>query len=427
MTAREAAMSQNRIAKTLREFRASHSGNVATIFGLAVLPVMMFAGAAVDYSKTSMSRAQLQAVVDAVALALVHEPKDIAAAQLQAKAQSLFAGMTEARLGRDTSIEATIVGETVKVHATAPVPTSFMRIAGTNSITIGADSAATFGRSKLQIALALDNTGSMGSAGKMPALKAAVNDMLDQLQAMNASPGDIKVSLVPFNTEVKIGTAYSAASWLRFDTKLENPSIPNFAAVAPTRAGWDGCIADRDQNYDISAAAPTSYSSNYVAAMCHYGSLTPMMPLTADFSAIRTAVNSMTPTGATNVTIGMSTGLATLRADSPFGNASSNDTSVQKFLVLLTDGNNTQNRWGGDGSEGNPFVPNIDDRLRQACAQAASQNVKVFTIRVIDGNAALLQSCASNPSMYYQASSAAEIAPAFRKIIEQISKVRLSA
>ena len=134
----------------------------------------------------------------------------------------------------------------------------------------------------------------------------------------------------------------------------------------------------------------------------------------------------MSPAGATNVTIGLATGLATLNPDSPLGDASSRDPEVQKFLILLTDGNNTQNRWGGNGAEGNLYVPDIDERLRQACALARSRDVQIFTIRVIAGNEPLLRGCATSPSMYYPATTAADIAPAFAKIMDQISKARLS-
>ncbi len=146
------------------------------------------------------------------------------------------------------------------------------------------------------------------------------------------------------------------------------------------------------------------------------------MPLTGNFVAVRAVVNAMTPTGATNVTIG----LATLRADSPFGDASSNDPDLQKFVILLTDGNNTQNRFGGNGSEGNSYTWDIDNRLGQACSKARASRVQVFTVRVIAGNESLLRGCATEPGMYYSATSASEIAPAFEKILNQIVMPRLT-
>ena len=99
---------------------------------------------------------------------------------------------------------------------------------------------------------------------------------------------------------------------------------------------------------------------------------------------------------------------------------------LPSFRSSLTDGNNTQNRWGGNGMEGNSYTVDIDDRMRQSCARARATNVQVFTIRVIAGNETLLRNCATNPSMYYSATSAADIAPAFAKILDEISRPRLT-
>ena len=196
--------------------------------------------------------------------------------------------------------------------------------------------------------------------------------------------------------------------------------------MAPSRASWTGCLSDRDRDYDVSSEPARGGSSNYVAANCRYTSLAPMMPLTSNLESVRTAVNSMTATGATNVTIGLSNGLATLRADSPLGDVSSNDPDVQKFVILLTDGNNTQNRFGGNGSEGNTYTIAIDERLRQACNHARSSRVQVFTVRVIAGNESLLRDCATEPGMYHSAATAAEIAPAFARILNSITTPRLT-
>jgi hypothetical protein len=232
--------------------------------------------------------------------------------------------------------------------------------------------------------------------------------------------------VAPFNTQVRVDASLATASWLRWDRTLENPNLGAAMASPPTPATWGGCISDRDQNYDITGERPIGGTSNYVAAKCEYGPLARTIFLTSDFNLARTTIASMSPAGATNITIGLATALATLTADSPFGDASSNDPDTQRYVILLTDGNNTQNRWGGTGYEGNSYVPNIDDRLSQACAQARNRGIQVFTVRVIDGNEPLLRSCATNPSMYFPATTAADIAPIFAAILQRISNARLT-
>ncbi len=387
---------------------------------------ILFAGAAIDFSNASQVRAKLQSAADSVALALVKEPRGMAAAQLQAIAERQFSALMRTETGTDASISVSVAGKTIQVSARIAMPTSFLKIVHQDKVSIGVNAVAAYGQPKLQIALVLDNTGSVGQMGKMAALKQATNDLLDKLSTLNAAPGDVKVSLVPFNTQVRVATSYSSASWLRWGVKLENPNIGATIANGPTSATWGGCLSDRDMDYDISSEPPRGGSSNHVAANCQYGSLAQTMPLSSNLETVRSVVNAMTPTGATNVTIGLSTGMATLRADSPFGDASSSDPEVQKFVILLTDGNNTQNRFGGNGSEGNTYTVDIDERLRQACNHARATRVQVFTVRVIAGNESLLRACATEPGMYYSAASAGEIAPAFAKILNQIVMPRLA-
>ena len=83
--------------------------------------------------------------------------------------------------------------------ATAPrnVKTNFMGLMGFTYLQVGAQSQAKWGNTRLRVALVLDNTGSMSSAGKMTALKTATKNLLDQLKGAATANGDVYVSIVP--------------------------------------------------------------------------------------------------------------------------------------------------------------------------------------------------------------------------------------
>ncbi len=405
----------------LARFAADNRGNVAMLFAFCVIPVIMVTGAAMDFSRALAEKERLQSVVDSTALALAKEPKSASLATLQAKAESYFRGSFQsAALATSPVITVTKGASTVRVEAAAAIPTVMMSIAGVDSMNLHASSDVRNEHKKIEIALILDNTGSMADAGKMAALKTAVNDLIIRLQGKIVDADDVKMSIVPFNTEVKVNSNSFNANWLRWDVTLENPNYNWSTRQPPSSLAWQGCIADRDQPYDISSEAPQDHFRRYVASQCHYAGLTEMLPLSANLEAVRARANEMTPTGNTNVTIGLAMGLATLRTDSPFGAASSNDPNVQKFVILLTDGDNTQNRWTNNVSQ-------IDNRLSAACTQAKTANsgIKIFTVRVIAGNAALLKSCATNPSMYYDVQNAGELQSAFKKILETIDGIRI--
>ena len=73
---------------------------------------------------------------------------------------------------------------------------------------VSASSETLWGIKKLELALVLDNTGSMASNGKLAALKTASHNLLNTLQAAAKQPGDVKVAIIPFDRMVNIGAGY---------------------------------------------------------------------------------------------------------------------------------------------------------------------------------------------------------------------------
>ena len=92
-------------------------------------------------------------------------------------------------------------------------------------------------------------------------------------------------------------------------------------------------------------------------------------------------VDTMTPSGMTNVTIGMAWGWHALTQKEPFSQAQAVKPDVDKVMILLTDGLNTQNRFTTVPSQ-------IDARTGTVCDNIKKANIKLFTVRVIEGNAA---------------------------------------
>ena len=410
---------RNKIASIRRRFARDEGGNVAMLFGLAVIPLMLFTGAAVDYSRALAERERIQAALDATAIALAKTPRGTSLTDLQALADKYFAASFRPAHGGSATITVSQPAGRIHLAANSTMETTFMRLAGWQNLPLAVDTEVTNDRRKIEIALVLDNTGSMGSAGKMPALKAAVNDLINQLQTKVVEPDDVKMSIVPFDTSVRIDTANENASWLRWDVVQKNTSYGWWFRQPPAQAAWTGCIIDRDQPWDVTSNPSGIHDARYPTANCFTSTLAQMEPLTTNLEMIRTRANSMTPSGWTNVTIGLTMGLATLRNDTPFGAASSNGSNIDKFLILLTDGDNTRNRWDHQQAP-------INARLTAACNQARTSGVKIFTIRVINGNEPILQSCATNPSMYYNVQNASELQPVFGRILNSIQGIRLT-
>ncbi len=185
---------------------------------------------------------------------------------------------------------------------------------------------------------------------------------------------------------------------------------------------WSGCVIDRTQPYDVQSDGPSTSNADtlYPAAKCATNSLLPIMDLTTNIASARTYAQKMTPAGNTNITIGVQWGMEILSPTAPFSQgAAFTDKTVNKYMILLTDGLNTQNRWTTTASS-------IDARTALACANAKALGITIFTVRLEDGNSSMLQACASNAGYYYNLSNSNQISGALGSIMKSIKKIRLT-
>src|ERR1700737_5339543 len=73
-------------------FGSNAAGNIAIIFVLAFIPITGLVGAAVDYSRANLVRAQMQGALDSTTLMLAKDPalSSYTTTQLQQKASGYF-------------------------------------------------------------------------------------------------------------------------------------------------------------------------------------------------------------------------------------------------------------------------------------------------------------------------------------------------
>lgn len=403
----------------MRRFWADQKGNVAIIFALAIIPIFGAVGAALDYSVASAQRTDLQKALDATALALSKiMPAD------QATLDSVGNQYFQANLGNHSleNLQLTItpaVG-TLKVSATGTYHVSMAHLIGASTMELGASAEVKWNIGKVEIALVLDNSGSMSSYSRMTRLKEAAHNLLDVLENAAREPDDAKVAIVPFDSRVNVGIAYASASWLRWGVCSPYGCGPSNAT------NWNGCVWDRDKSNDISDQEPTtSNSTKYPAFNCEHGLSYPgrvvqMLPLTTDWNALHDRVNQMEPAGYTNITIGLVWGWHALSPTPLFTEGVAYDTeNLTKYIILMTDGDNTRNRFG-DGTS------TMNDRTSGVCTAIKNAGVKIYSIRLVSGNATLLRNCASDPSMYYDVQDSNDLIGVFGAIGQEIANLHLS-
>jgi Flp pilus assembly protein TadG len=410
----------------LARFRLDQRANVAPIFAIAVIPILGLTGTAVDYSSANAARTALQAALDSTALTLSKEANGLTQTQLNEKATQYFTANISNSEAKNIVVTPVFTTPqagnfVLNIAASATVDLRFMKVFGQSSLPISSSTEVKWGIKKLELALVLDNTGSMAQSSKMTHLKTASHNLLTTLKNAAKKLGDVKVAIIPFDVTVKPGTSYKDEFWIDYN---QNDISKN---------SWEGCVEDRDRNAggvavnnNTKDTTPVSTDDHtwFPAVQC--GSLVTLMPLTdvfdqTSFDNLNGKIDAMTPAGNTNTTIGLVWGWHALTSNLALTQGATPAPDLDKVIIMLTDGDNTQDRWSNSGSD-------IDLRMKMACdnVKAPGNNIKIYTVRVINGNANLLRDCATKPSMYYDVDQASELNSVFSSIAQQLATLRIS-
>ncbi|MGN6548530.1 MAG: pilus assembly protein TadG-related protein [Pararhizobium sp.] len=249
-----------------RSLWRSRRGNFAITSAL-ILPMLVVAGGlAVDASNVFAAKSALQAAVDAATLAASN------ASESDAERQQQFDTVLKANAGNGPSLYNVSGSITFDRHvnslaaqatASANVRLDMMQLFHHADPRIEV-SAATYQSTKsLEVAMVLDNTGSLGASG-IESVRQAASGLVDILQDESVKDGrDVKVALVPFVTAVNVKGSDYSDSWIdtkgvakyngaNFDNHRDHLSLFNDLGVA-----WKGCVEARPTPYNFTDAAPS--------------------------------------------------------------------------------------------------------------------------------------------------------------------------
>lgn len=546
---------QNRLLRRLaegvtalaRRLRRDERGAIAVQFAILALPLSVLVFGLVDVSRTSLQRRQMQDALDAATLmaarstAVTDADLDtVGDAAFLAEINGLNLGLTGAsstfKAGTNNRVVATATGTLKPIVA---------NLWTNKDVTITASSEVVRSVNRLEVALVLDNTGSMndslGSGGKkIDALIDASKSLVSTLAAAAQRSSDsdsVKISVVPFSMTVNVGSTYQNASWIAgtmpsaYGADMFASSQNRFTLLSNLGLSWAGCIESRPDPYDITDTAPGSGATLFVPffapdepdantvqsgtnwrgqktyypsynnwitddkvnssdwmtrqkSTAKYASgnkskvttnakngstsegpnsgcgLTSLLRLTnvrtaAGAKTVTDKLDDMVANGNTNVAMGLMWGWHTVSPNAPFadGKAYGAD-KVSKIIVLLTDGDNTNDQkanpndsiytgygyiWqrrlinssgaGLDvGSTGTDRRDAIDSRQTKICANLRNKKVLVYSIGVgvSSHSKSILQGCATTPDMYYDVTDASQLTTVFNAIAGSIQNLRIS-
>jgi Flp pilus assembly protein TadG len=449
-----------------RNFASARRGNVAITFALATLPVIGAVGAAVDFSHANSVKAAMQAALDSTALMLSRDAATLSNADLQTKAMNYFKALFTRPEAKSITISATYTatsGSQVVVNGSAKVDTSLMAIAGYTQMTVNGSATSKWGSERLRVALALDNTGSMSDDGKMTALKSATKSLLTQLKAAASVNGDVYVSIIPFNKDVNVGSSNYNATWIDWEDweddnghdsstttctnsktgksgKSTKKCTTSTAWVPDNHNTWNGCITDRDQNYDQLVTAPTGSSSDNPTKLFpaeEYDSCPiAMKGLSYDWTSMNSLVDSMQPNGNTNQGIGLVWAWQSLVGGGPLtAPAKDSNYTYKDIIILMSDGLNTENRFSTSQSTIDKRMYNASSNGSGTCANIKNSGVTIYTVQVNtagDPTSAIMQNCAGSPDKmidpdkFFMVTSANNLGTVFSAIGTNLTKLRVA-
>jgi Flp pilus assembly protein TadG len=440
---------RNQAHSAARRFVGAKEGNVAVTFCMALVPLLGFVGAAVDYARANAARSSMQAALDSTALMLSKDLTQgiISTSDIPTKAQAYFTALYTNADANSVSVSATYTaatssaGSNIQVNGSGAVTTDFLKVAGFPTLNFNTSSTTTWGSVRMRVAMALDNTGSMADDGKMPAMQTAAKNLIDQLSGLAKTAGDIYISIIPFAKDVNVGAGNYNQNWVDFTDWDNDPANPGTCSKnkstkstceqangtwTPDHSQWNGCVWDRDQDYDTKNTAPFAGNAPTLFPAEQWSACpVQLKPLSYDWSALKSLINSMTPNGNTNQAIGMAWAWQSLSQTAPL-NAPAKDPSYtyKDAIILLSDGLNTQDRWYYTASQ-------IDARQKILCDNAKNAGITVYTIQVntsmpADPTSDVLQYCASGPQNFFVVTSASQTAAVFSSIGTSLSKLRVA-
>jgi len=404
-----------KLQRFVKNFGNCQKGSIAVMYAVSAIPIFVAAGSAVDYIRYLANVTELQAALDSAALAAASTPEATDAVRL-ALAEATFVRNLEGSDLADAEIERSfdIQDESVVAAADTDMATSLMKFANIDSMKLSVGAEISVPENKnAEIALVLDYSGSMSEsiAGgvKYVAMKNAAKDLISDLEAAN--PDKVKFSLVPFSHHV-YGT------FRKSDILGQSGS-----------GDWVGCSQDRKYPFNLTDDEPTSDNESkwgqaqapvHISSGCsgYSSNKLLMVPLTDDFTYLRSRLDMMTTYAWTHIAVGVEFGLQMLSNSETFpGGVSYDDEETQKFMVVLTDGAQTEPAFGPGGTR---TVAQGESNLEALCTYAKTKGITMITIAYdLDDNDTVdrLRDCATDPDKnFFVATSAAAVAGAFENI-----------
>lgn len=421
-----------------RKYIEDTSGNVAMMFALVAVPLLICIGVAVDMSRISNYQTKLKDVADNTALTASLAYRTGGEKAMSEVGKEMFNSYAEsiANLEYSTPVIKKTEENTVTVSAQGSFEPMFPQLFGYPKLDFSVLSEASLGSLQgMEITIAFDSTNSMSFDSRWDNAMTAMKSTLDNIQSLSGKD-NFYISLVPFSDRVNIGQ--SNKKW----TQRKTPD------------GWDGCVEPRVENVGAFKYMPddtpvskgrftASIPGEFFKYSTWYKVNCPVVEITGptnDVDKIIAATNSLKPGGTGRFDTGLAWAWRTLSpewrgrwgvtnypAHNKQGNGKKDHKNLRKKKILyVTDGNShasflemdNESSWGHDQGS----VANFESFV-ELCRNVKDSEIEIYMLNIKGNPHAMpyLEECASSPSHYYLVDDASEIKIAFADIERALS------
>ncbi len=402
---------------------ADRHGGVAITFALLTTALFGTIALAVDMARGQNLSARITNALDAAALAgakaLDRGDQD---ADVTATAKAYFdlqmagQGIHQVTLSQ---LVVTIDRNTsaVTTAMTAEMSTSFAAVFGKTKLAVSKSSSVIYKARDVELAMALDVTGSMLDGTKLADMRSAAKDVLDVLFSEAKDDKAVRVSIIPWSASVNAGSLAGRVS----------------------SGSADGCLVER-LNGGISDAYPSGTNAlRAVAAPYGYYSCptNPVMPLLGKSrnTDMRNTLDAIVPVGGTAGHLGMSWAWYMVSpawsAVVPTGSSPNRyaPNETVKAVLLLSDGEFNLSYKSGASTDIAMMTNESYQQFRDICAGMKQNKIAVYMVGfgLPDPRAqSEMRACASSDQHYFQAVTGADLKATFKKIAVQLKQLRLT-
>ena len=278
----------------------------------ALLMMLIAGGVAIDVMRQEMNRARMQNTLDSAVLAAAGapygtSPKAIVQDYMAKAGMSDYLGhIDDDGENGDDDIVQTLNSSRVSATAHMWIDTYLMHMSGVKQLGASAASSAERRVPKLEVAMVLDVSGSMGSNRKLRNLKTAGKKFVTTI--LNSStPGDAVISIVPFSWDVTPGPAIF--NTLNVDVRQDHSSCLQFTDDDFDASGIDPQVEQRQLIFTSEDDSGfNALKSNY--RTCYTEEYAQIMPYSISETGLHAKLDALEASGNTSGNMGMKWGAA---------------------------------------------------------------------------------------------------------------------